>query len=189
MEVDHCYVDLGFRLKKLDKERAPLNLMNAILGSGMSSRLFQSVREEKALVYAIASMALPHTDSGEFLTYMSSTEDNVLEAIETTAATFRKLKEDGLAKGELDRSRNLLKGAFSRYLESTSHRLERLAKNVLIRGTSQSIEEMFAELDAVTEEDVMRVAENILDPRELNITILGNEVKAMKDFSVDQLDF
>ena len=189
MEVDHCYVDLGFRLKKLDKDRAPLNLMNAILGSGMSSRLFQSVREEKALVYAIASMALPHTDSGEFLTYMSSTEDNVLEAIETTASTFRKLKEDGLAKGELDRSRNLLKGAYSRYLESTSHRLERLAKNVLIRGTSQSIEEMFAELDAVTEEDVMRVAESILNPKELNITILGNEVKAMKDFSVDQLDF
>ena len=189
MEVDHCYVDLGFRLKEFGDDRAPLQMLNAILGSGMSSRLFQSVREQKALVYAIASMALPHTDCGEFLTYMSSTEDNVLEAIETTAATFRRLKEEGLVKGELERSRNLLKGSFSRYMESTSHRLERLARNVLIRGAPQSVEDMFAELDAVTEEDVMRMAEKVLDPKELNISILGNEVKAMKDFSVGQLDF
>ena len=77
----------------------------------------------------------------------------------------------------------------SRYMESTSHRLERLARVTMTRGSPESLEDLFAELDAVTEEDVMRVAEKILNPKEFNISILGNEVKAMKDFSVDQLDF
>ena len=189
MDVDHCYVDMGFRLKDFGDDRAALQMMNAILGSGMSSRLFQSVREEKALVYGIASMVHPYTDAGMFLTFMSSTEENVLEAIETTASTFRKLKENGLTEGELTRSRNLLKGSMSRYMESTSHRLERLARVTMNRGSPEAIEDLFAELDAVTEEDVMRMAEKVLDPKEFNISILGNEVKAMKNFSVDQLDF
>ena len=59
----------------------------------------------------------------------------------------------------------------------------------MTRGSPESFEDFLAELDAVTEEDVMRMAEKVLDPKELNISILGNEVKAMKDFSVDQLDF
>ena len=189
MDVDHCYVDLGFRLSEFGKDRAALQMMNSVLGSGMSSRLFQSVREEKALVYGIASMVHPYTDAGMFLTFMSSTEENVLEAIETTARTFGKFKAEGLQKGELQRFKNLLKGSMSRYMESTSHRLERLARVSMTRGSPESFEDFLAELDAVTEEDVIRMAEKVLNPKELNISILGNEVKAMKDFSVDQLDF
>ena len=190
MDVDHCYVDMGFRLERLEgRERVSAILMNAVLGSGMSSRLFQSVREERALVYSVASSVIPHTDSGELLAYMSSTEENVLEAIETTAKAFRQLKEDGLTEGELQRSKNLLKGSMSRYMESTSHRLERLARVTMTNGSPDSLEDLFSELDAVTEEDVMRSAEAILDPKELNISILGNEIRSMKNFSVDQLDF
>ena len=189
MNVDHCYVDMGFRLGKVGEDRAALQLLSGVLGSGMSSRLFQSVREEKALVYGIASMVHPYTDAGMFLTYMSSTEGNVLEAVETVASTFRKLKDEGLSEGELSRFRNLIKGGMSRTMESTSRRLERLARVTMNRDKPESFEDFLAELDAVTEEDVMRMAEKVLDPKELNISILGNEVKAMKDFSVDQLDF
>jgi predicted Zn-dependent peptidase len=188
-KVDHCYVDLGFRTGQFGEDRAALQMLSAVLGAGMSSRLFQSVREEKALVYSIASMPHPFTDAGEFLAFMSSTENNVLEAIETSANAFRLLKEEGFKKGELTRSKNLLKGAMSRSMESTSHRLERLVRVTMNRGAPESIEDFFAKIDAVTEEDVLRVAEKILDPKELNISILGDEIKNMKDFSIDQLDF
>ncbi len=188
-KVDHCYVDLGFRTGQFGEDRAALQMLSAVLGAGMSSRLFQSVREEKALVYSIASMAHPYSDAGEFMAFMSSTEDNVLEAIETTAKTFRLLKENGLTEGELARSRNLLKGAFSRSMESTSRRLERLVRVTMNNGAPESVDEFFAQLDAVTEEDVLRVAEKVLDPKEINISILGSEIKNMKDFSTDQLDF
>jgi len=120
---------------------------------------------------------------------MSSTEENVLEAITTTAKTFRELKENGLTEGELTRSRNLVKGALTRYMESTTHRLYRLARNTMLTGEPEAFEDRLAALDAVTEEDVMRVADEIIDPKGLNIVMFGNDVKSMKKFSVDQLDF
>lgn len=187
---DHCYVAMGFRgFDAKSEDRATLQLLSAVLGSGSASRLFQSVREEKALVYSIYNSIEQFCDASTFGTYMSSTEENVLEAIETTARTYRLLKENGLNEGELTRSRNLVKGALIRYMESTSHRLYRLARNTMLTGTPEVFEDRLAALDAVTEEDVMRVAERIIDPKGLNIVMFGNDVKEMRKFSVDQLDF
>ena len=187
---DHCYVGMGFRAYDAkSKDRAALQLLSAVLGSGSSSRLFQSVREEKALVYSIYNNVGQFSDASTFGTFMSSTEENVLEAIETTAKTYRLLKENGLTDGELTRSRNLVKGALTRYMESTSHRLYRLARNTMLIGEPEAFEDRLAALDAVTEDDVMRVASEIIDPKGLNIVMFGNDVKDMKDFSVDQLDF
>ena len=187
---DHCYVGMGFRgYDASSKDRYALQLLSAVLGSGMSSRLFQSVREEKALVYSVYNTVSQFTDASTFAAFMSSTEENVLEAIETTAKAYRQLKENGLTEGELTRSRNLVKGALIRYMESTSHRLYRLARNTMLTGQVETFEDRLAALDAVTEEDVMRVAQDILDPNGLNIVMFGNDVKDMKDFSVDQLDF
>ena len=187
---DHCYVAMGFRAYDAkSKDRSALQLLSAVLGSGSSSRLFQSVREEKALVYSIYNNIGQFSDASTFATYMSSTEENVLEAITTTAKTFRELKENGLTEGELTRSRNLVKGALTRYMESTTHRLYRLARNTMLTGEPEAFEDRLAALDAVTEEDVMRVADEIIDPKGLNIVMFGNDVKSMKKFSVDQLDF
>ena len=187
---DHCYVAMGFRAYDAkSKDRSVLQLLSAVLGSGSSSRLFQSVREEKALVYSIYNNIGQFSDASTFATYMSSTEENVLEAITTTADTFRKLKENGLTEGELTRSRNLVKGALTRYMESTTHRLDRLARNTMLTGEPEAFEDRLASLDAVTEEDVMRVANEIIDPKGLNIVMFGNDVKSMEKFSVDQLDF
>ncbi|MBQ6547455.1 MAG: insulinase family protein [Candidatus Methanomethylophilaceae archaeon] len=187
---DHCYVGMGFRAYDAkSKDRAALQLLNAVLGSGSSSRLFQSVREEKALVYSVYNYVGQFSDASTFATFMSSTEENVLEAIETTAKTYRLLKENGLTEGELARARNLVKGALTRYMESTSHRLYRLARNTMLTGEPERFEDRLAALDAVTEEDVMRVAEDIIDPKGLNVVMFGNDVKDMRKFSVDQLDF
>ena len=187
---DHCYVAMGFRgFDAKSKDVQAARLLSAVLGSGSSSRLFQSVREEKALVYSIYNTIGQYSDASTFATYMSSTEENVLEAIETTANTYRLLKENGLTDGELTRARNLVKGAMTRYMESTSHRLYRLIKETMLTGEPRSFEDYLASFDEVTEDDVMRVADRIIDPKGLNVVMFGNDVKDMKDFSTDQLDF
>ena len=187
---DHCYVAMGFRAYDAkSKDRAALQLLGAVLGSGSSSRLFQSVREKKALVYSIYNNIGQFSDASTFGTFMSSTEENVLEAIETTAETYRLLKENGLTEGELARSRNLVKGGLTRYMESTTHRLYRMARNTMLTGEPEAFEDRLAALDAVIEEDVMRVADEIMDPKGLNVVMFGNDVKDMRDFTIDQLDF
>ncbi|MCQ2052795.1 MAG: insulinase family protein [archaeon] len=187
---DHCYMAMGFKSYESDNPKInALKILSIILGHGISSRLFQSVREEKALVYSIYSMVNQYTDAGHIASFMSSTSENVLEAITTTAKVYKQLKDEGLTKGELARSKNIFKGSLIRSMESTEHRMFRLAIDTMTSGKSTTLEERTATLDAVTEEDVMKVANEILDPKRLNVVMLGSDVQNMKDFSVDQLDF
>ena len=187
---EHCYVGMGFRgFGPRSEERMPLQLLSAVLGSGSSSRLFQSVREEKALVYAIYNSVEQHSDASTMGTFMSATEENVLEAIDTTVSTYRRFKDEGLTEGELQRAKNMVKGALIMAMESTSRRLYRLARNTMLTGEPEELDDRLAALDAVTEEDVMRVAEKVMDPKGINVVMYSDDVKSMKDFSVDQLDF
>ena len=187
---EHCYVGMGFRgFGPRSEERMPLQLLSAVLGSGSSSRLFQSVREEKALVYAIYNSVEQHSDASSMGTFMSATEENVLEAIDTTVSTYRRFKDEGLTEGELQRAKNMVKGALIMAMESTSRRLYRLARNTMLSGEPEELDDRLAALDAVTEEDVMRVAEKVMDPKGINVVMYSDDVKSMKDFSVDQLDF
>ncbi len=187
---DHCYVGMGFRAFDANDDDLPaLTMLNAVLGSGSSSRLFQNVREEKALVYSIYNYVDQYTDAGSMGTYMSATEENVLDAIETTARTYRELKDGGLTDGELQRVKNLVKGALIRGMESTSRRLYTLAKGTMLVGKPRSLEERLSRLDAVTEEDVMRVAEKVIRPEGLNVVMYSDDVASMKDFKPTQLDF
>jgi len=186
---DHCYVGMGFQGYQADhSDRIALVLLSAILGSGSSSRLFQGVREDKALVYSIYNSIDQNSDASSIGTYMSATEENVLEAIETTGKIYRDLKNNGLRKGELDRARNLVKGATVRYTESTEHRMYALAKNFILTGRPDTIQERLVALDAVTENDIMRVAQDVISANALNIVMYGNKVKEMKDFDVSQID-
>ncbi len=189
-EGDHCYVGMGFRAFDAKSDDIPaLSMLSAILGSGSSSRLFQDVREKKALVYSIYDYVDQYTDAGSMGTFMSATEENVYEAINTVARTYRSLKENGLTEGELTRVKNLVKGALIRGTESTDRRLYSLAKGTMLTGKPRSLDERLMRLDAVTEEDVMRIAGKVMDPKGLNVVMYGADVKDMKNFSVSQLDF
>ncbi len=187
---EHCYVGMGFRtFDAKDDDMPVVTMLNSILGSGSSSRLFQDVREKKALVYSIYNYVDQYTDASSMGTYMSSTGENVLEAITTTARTYRELKENGLTDGELQRVKNLVKGALIRSMESTTRRLYGLAKATMLVGKPRTLEERLARLDAVTEEDVMRVAEKVIRPEGLNVVMFSDDVESMKGFDPSQLDF
>jgi predicted Zn-dependent peptidase len=120
--------------------------------------------------------------------YMSSTEDNVVQAITTSAAVMKELRDEGLRKGELERARNLLKGATARKMESTDHRLYRLTRSFMLTGRAEPFKNDLNELDRVTEEDVMRVAGNIISSKKLNIAIYGKRTKELRSMSADQID-
>lgn len=189
-EGDHCYVGMGFRgFDARNEDRFVLQLLSAILGSGSSSRLFQEVREKRALVYSVYNSVEQNSDASTMGTFMSSTSENVLEAIETVAATYRDLKENGLSEGELGRAKNLVKGALTRRMESTGHRLYGMAVRTMLTGVPESFEDRLASFDKVTEEDIMRVAQGVIDPKGLNVVMYGNDVGEMRDFEVTQLDF
>ncbi|MCQ2056047.1 MAG: insulinase family protein [archaeon] len=189
-EEDHSYIAMGFRtFDAKNKNKPALQLLSAILGSGSSSRLFQSVREEKTLVYSVYSTINQFTDAGTLATCMSSTRKNVLEAIKTTAETYKSLKENGLSKGELQRAKNFVKGILTRDMESTSNRLCYLAKSSILTSKPESLDKRLESLDSVVDEDIMHVAEKVIIPEGLNIVMLGNDVKDMETFNTSQLDF
>lgn len=186
---EHCHVAMGFPAYAPDDDaRIPAMVLGAIIGSGTSSRLFQEVREKKALVYSVYNVMEQNCDSGAMCAYMSSTDANVLEAVRTSAGVFSGIKRNGLEKGELDRTKKLLKGSFVRSMESTEHRMYRLGRNFMLNGKYQSMEGRLEDIDRVTEDEVMRAAEDILSSDSLNITVLGKGNRAIRGFDISQID-
>lgn len=189
-DSDHYQVAMGFpSYGSSHKDRTAVMMLSAVLGSGTSSRLFQDVREKKALVYSVYSSISQDSDASSMTTYMSCTKDNVIEAMETTASVYGKLLKDGLENGELDRAKRLIKGANVRAMESTDNRLYRLGVNHMLNGSTESLEERLAKIDAVTEDDVMRVAKDILRPERLNVVVLGKNNRKIKNYDTSALSF
>ena len=188
--ADHYQVAMGFPAYGAShKDRTAVKMMASVLGSGTSSRLFQAVREKKALVYSVYTSVAQASDASSVTTYMSCTDENVVEAMETTAEVFGRFLKEGLEKGELDRTKNLIKGANVRAMESAEHRLYRLGVNHMLNGQVESLEDRLDAIDAVTEDDVMRVAEDILRPERLNTVVLGTGSRKIKNYDSGNLGF
>ncbi|MDR2845683.1 MAG: insulinase family protein, partial [Candidatus Methanoplasma sp.] len=186
---EHCHVALGFPSYAPDHpDRTAAQLLSGIIGSGTSSRLFQEVREKKALVYSVHSMIDQHSDAGALCAFMSSTDANTINAIETSVKVFSDLKKGGLEKDELNRTRRLIKGAIVRSMESTERRMYRLGRDFMLDGTYKTLEDRLNALDAVTEEDVMRVAGDVINADRLNITVLGKGNRQIRKFDLSHLE-
>jgi len=186
---EHYHVGMGFPAYDSNhSDKVPLTLLSAVIGSGTSSRLFQEVREKKALVYSVHNVIEQHSDAGALCTYLSSTHENVIEAMETTAKVYRDIRDNGLEKGELERTKNLIKGVLVRSMESTERRLFLLGRRFLLNGKYQSLSERLKEISDVTEEDLMRVASDVINASTLNVSLLGKKNKEIEKFNSSQLD-
>jgi predicted Zn-dependent peptidase len=175
-DSDHIHVGMGFPACRPDDAlRVPALVLSAMLGSGTSSRLFQEVREKNALVYSVYSTVEQYTDAAAMVAYLSCTAGNAIEAIEKVAATYAHFKAEGIAKGELERTKRLLKGAYVRAMESTEHRMYRLGREFMLTGRCESPADRLEAVEAVTAEEVMRAAEGILAADRLNIAVLGGD--------------
>jgi predicted Zn-dependent peptidase len=157
-----------------DPDRYAAYLLNSILGGGMSSRLFQSIREERGLAYSIYSEISPFRDTGSLAVYAGCAIDKTREVLSLTLAEFTRIKQELVTVEELDRARNQIKGNMVLGLESSNSRMSSLARQQMYWGRFFSLDEITAEIDRVTREDLQRLAQQQLRPEWLALTLLGN---------------
>ncbi len=187
--TDHIQIALGFPTSAGDQhERDTLSVLASVLGGGTSSRLFQQVREKNALVYSIYATASSYSDAGYLASFMSCTAKNVAKARDETLAVIRGFLKEGLEEGELERTKNMLKGAFSRSAETTDNRIYRLCRNYMTYGAARGTKATLDSISSVTAEDVMSAAEKYLRADRLNLTVLGKVGKRIQDYDISSAD-
>ncbi|MDP7345020.1 MAG: pitrilysin family protein, partial [Alphaproteobacteria bacterium] len=172
-ELEQVHLVLGFDgIVYGDPDFYTLQLLSTLLGGGMSSRLFQEIRERRGLAYAIFTFASSYTDGGVFGIYCGTGPDNLSELTPVIADEILKVCDE-VAAQEVARARAQLKSGLLMSLESSSSRCERLGRHMLIFNRPIPIEEMVAEIDAITAEDVVRVAARILRGSRPSLAALG----------------
>jgi predicted Zn-dependent peptidase len=140
----------------------------------MSSRLFQSVREERGLAYSIYSETSPFRDTGSLAVYAGCAVENTHQVLNLTLAEFRRLKHERVHTDELNRAKEQLKTNMVLGLESSGARMSSLARQQMYYGRFFSVDEITAEVDRVTSTDIQRLANDLLRPEVLTLTLLGN---------------
>jgi predicted Zn-dependent peptidase len=149
-------------------------VLNVLLGGGMSSRLFQKIRERLGLAYAVFSELSLYRDTGCLVVYAGTSAKTLHRVVECTLEEFRALKRDEIPEEELRRAKDHLKGSLMLNLESTSSRMANLARQELYFGRFFGLDEMLSGIERVTAADVARVARELFDSRRIALTVLGN---------------
>ena len=156
-----------------DKDRYAVYVLNAVLGGGVSSRLFQEVREKRGLAYSIYSSATCFTDSGLVTVYAGVRPDAAPRAIGLILQELRRLQDKPVGRAELERAKSQLKGNFMLGLESTSSRMSKLAKDELHFGCHIPLRQVMADIDAISADQLWRLSRELFDDRFLAVTALG----------------
>jgi predicted Zn-dependent peptidase len=156
------------------EERFACYVMNTLLGGGMSSRLFQNIRERQGLAYAVFSELNPYRDTGCMSIYAGTSTESAPKVVESIMQEFRQLKSETVADEELRRAKDHLKGSLMLSLESTSSRMSNLARQEMYFAKFFTLDELVESIEAVTADDVQRIARTFFDPKQVALTVLGN---------------
>ena len=156
------------------EERFACYVLNTLLGGGMSSRLFQNIRERQGLAYAVFSELSPYRDTGCLSIYAGTSVESARKVVESILSEFRELKAQPVADEELRRAKDHLKGSLMLSLESTSSRMSNLARQEMYFARFFTLDELVESIEAVTAADVQRIAQTFFDPKQIALTVLGN---------------
>lgn len=186
-----AYVGIGFPgLSAVHPDRFAQRLLATLLGMGTSSRLFQEVRERSGLVYEIYASSGNYTDCGTFSVFYSTAVKDQERVARLVAKEIARLKKEGLEKGELQRSKHLIKGSYVRRLESTESRMIRLGEMFMATGEAIPPEETLRRMDRVTEEEVLKAAEHLLVRNKLALAMHAPKKESEEQAkSLEDLDF
>ena len=154
-------------------DRYSVHVLNVILGGGMSSRLFQTIREEHGLAYAVYSGVNAYTDAGYLSVYAATSPDQVTDVIKLSIEEFNRFKNEPVTDAELQRAKDQLKVSIMLSLESTSARMSNLARQEIFFGRQFTLDEILERINRVSTSDVQRVAGEIFSSNELAITAVG----------------
>jgi len=161
---------------RTDRERYPLYALSTYLGGGMSSRLFQEVREKRGLVYSIYSYANFFRHEGTFAVAWSAEKEHFEEIFDIVSREIEQVRKKGLSPKDLREIKEQMKGSLLLSLEGTNSRMNKLATDEIYFGHTVPIEEVVARVDAITEEDVARVAERYVRTDTFCLTSLGPRI-------------
>jgi predicted Zn-dependent peptidase len=174
-ELEQAHLVIGAPCPSLvSEDRYVAHILTSILGGGMSSRLFQSIREDRGLVYTVFSATSSFKDSGHLTIYAGASTRQLSKTIDATMAELRRLKQELVSEEELQRNKDQLKAGLMLNLESTFSRMSSLAQQEMIFGDFVSPDEIIASVNAVTAESVRNLANEIFQPDALAVTVLGN---------------
>ncbi len=174
-ETEQTHICLGFRgLTMGDENIYPMMVLNGILGGGMSSRLFQNIREEKGLAYSIYSVPTSFRDVGLFSIYAASGPELTEEVIGLIGDEIHGLLRGGVSSLEVERSKKQLQGNFLLGLDSTSGRMSSLGKSQIITGRVRSHDEILKLIDDVTPDKIMEVARILFEGKYMAAALIGD---------------
>ncbi len=157
-----------------DEQRYTASLLNAILGGGMSSRLFQNIREDRGLAYSIFSELSSFRDTGSLCVYAGSSAQNAEQVIRLTVEEFRRLKEEAVPEEELQRTKDQLKGNILLSLESSGALMSNLARQEMYFQRFDAVPEILDQIGQVTSADLMQMARQLFVPGSVAVAMLGN---------------
>ena len=149
-------------------------VLNTLLGGGMSSRLFQNIRERQGLAYSIYSDLNPYRDTGCLAVYAGTSLASASKVVQSVVGEFRKLKTEPVAEEELNRSKAQLKGSLMLSLESSTSRMSNLARQEMYFDRFYDLDELIEKIEAVTTEDLSTLAREFFQPEAVAVTALGN---------------
>jgi predicted Zn-dependent peptidase len=174
-DLEQVHVCLGVPCYPIPHEdRFICYVLNTVLGGGMSSRLFQNIRERQGLAYSVFSELNPYTDTGCLAVYAGTSLESAKKVIDCVLKEFAELKQQIVTAEELRRAKDHLKGSLMLSLESTSSRMSNLARQQMHFGRFFSLDELVESIENVTAAEVQRVAQDFFQPEHLALTVLGN---------------
>jgi predicted Zn-dependent peptidase len=172
--LEQVHITMGVPAYRLAHElRFPLYVLNTVLGGGMSSRLFQNIREKQGLAYAVYSELNLFSDTGCFTVYAGTAAETAKQVVTSVVQEFRNLNEALIGEDELRRAKDHLKGSLMLSLESTSSRMSNLARQELYFDRFMSLDEMLDSIESVTASEVQMVAQECFGSDNIALAMLG----------------
>ncbi len=172
--IEQAHVTLGFPGVPMDGPSTfDFHLLAGVLGGGSSSRLFQTIREDRGLAYSVFAYASPFSDTGLLGIYAGVSPENVTEVLRLASFEMCDLTRTGPSPGELQRAKDQVKASLLLGLENTSNRMSRLGRSLLLLGRILSPDEVAGRIDAVTAESLTALARRMLDPSQAALAVVG----------------
>jgi predicted Zn-dependent peptidase len=174
-DLEQVHICIGVPAYPMAHERRfAAAVLNNILGGGMSSRLFQKIREQQGLAYAVFSELSPYSDTGMLTIYAGTAGETAAKVVDMVAAEFRAIKESLVSEEELRRAKDHLKGSLMLSLESTSSRMSNLARQEMYFTRFYTLDELLVSIEEVTREELQSIAREFFRTDQIAVTVLGN---------------
>lgn len=178
-DSEQVHMLLGFPTASFkDKQRFEAFILNALLGGGMTSRLYQAVRERKGLVYSVYSSLTTFTDTGLINIYAGADPDNIVEVGEIIAREMKKVRKQGISKSDLELFKTQVIGGLLLGADDIDNRMNSLGVNEMVFGKYKPVDEVVAEIEKVTEKSVNEFLKTRIKPEQFSGLLVGPGVRA-----------